>query len=103
MNIKRINEFCFVSSGKTGSESEITEAYESDENNEFHLTSKINREIKTAGNAQDDMIVYDFVKSLVMRLLDDDAKVTANENDADFGFALAFNTLISEGMIEEIN
>jgi hypothetical protein len=24
------------------------------------------------------------------------------ENDVDFGFALAFNTLLTEGMIEEI-
>ena len=48
------------------------------------------------------MIVYDFVKSLVMRIIDDEAKVTATENDIDFGFALAFNTLLSEGMIEEI-
>ena len=102
LNIKKINEFCFVSSGKTGKESEITEAYESDESDEFHLTSKINREIKTAGNPQEDMIVYDFVKSLVMRIIDDEAKVTATANDIDFGFALAFNTLLSEGMIEEI-
>ena len=103
LNIKRINDFCLVSSGKNGNEREITEAYENDENGEFRLSSKINREITTAGNSQEDMIVYDFIKSLVTKLLECDVKVTDSENQVDFGFALAFNTLISEGMIEEIS
>ena len=102
LNIERINKFCFISSSKTGTEGEITEAYETDESGEFRLTSKINREITTAGNSQDDMIVYDFIKMLVNRLLEDDAKVITLETDTDFGFSLAFNTLLSEGMIEEI-
>ena len=32
LNIRKINEFCLVSSGKNGNEREITEAYENDEN-----------------------------------------------------------------------
>ena len=102
LNLERVNEFCLISRGKTNSEGEITEAYESDENGEFHLTSKINREIKTAANNQDDMITYDFVKMLVGRLIESSVSTRANENDVDFGFALVFNTLMSEGMLEEI-
>jgi len=102
LNIERINKFCLVSSEKTGNESEITEAYETDDEGEFRLTSKINREVRTAGNSQDDMIVYDFVKSLVAKLLDSQVMASDTEEHVTFGFALAFNTLISEGMIEEI-
>lgn len=102
LNIQRINNFCLVSSGKTGSEGEITEAYETDENGEFRLSSKINREITTTGNTQEDMIVYDFVKGLVVKLLDSQVDAKDTENQVDFGFALSFNTLLSEGMIEEI-
>ena len=102
LNLERVNEFCLISRGKTNSEGEITEAYESDENGEFHLTSKINREIKTAANNQDDMITYDFVKMLVGRLIESSVSTRENENDVDFGFALVFNTLMSEGMLEEI-
>jgi len=102
LNLEKINKFCLVSGGKANNEQEITEAYETDENGEFRLSSKINREITTAGNSQDDMIVYDFVKLLVTKLLDNTANTRDNENDVDFGFALAFNTLLSEGMLEEI-
>ncbi len=102
LNIRKINEFCLVSSGKNNNEAEITEAYESDESGEFRLTSKINREVTTAGNSQNDMIVYDFVKSLVVKLLESNTDTRDGETDIDFGFALAFNTLLSEGMLEEI-
>ena len=103
LNIERINNFCLVSSGKNGNEREITEAYENDEKGEFRLSSKINREITPAGNSQEDMIVYDFIKGLVSKLLECNVATRDTENDVDFGFALAFNTLLTEGMIEEIN
>lgn len=102
-NLDKINQYCLVSSNKAGNESEITEAYETDENGEFHLTSKINREITTPGNSQDDMIMYDFLKTMVSKLIDSDMPVYSVETQADFGFAIAFNTLISYGMIEEVS
>ena len=101
-NLDKINDYCLVSSTKPGNESEITEAYESDENGDFRLTSKINREITTAGNSQDDVIMYDFVKTMVMKLIDTSMPVSSVETQADFGFAIAFNTMLSYGMIEEI-
>lgn len=102
LNIEKINQFCLISSGKAGSEGEITEAYESGEDGQFRLTSRINREITTQGNSQDDMIVYDFIKSLAVKLIDCQVRVTDNEYQVDFGFALAFNTMLAYGMIEEI-
>ena len=101
-NLDKINQYCLVSSNKAGSESEITEAYETDENGEFHLTSKINREITTPGNSQDDMIMYEFLKTMVSKLIDSTLPVSAVESQADFGFAIAFNTMVSYGMIEEV-
>ena len=102
LNLTKINAFCLTSSGKTNSEGEITEAYETDENGVFHLSSKINREIKSAGNSQDDMMVYDFIKYLVTKLLESPSSNLDNEMGVDFSFALIFNTLLAEGMIEEI-
>ena len=101
-NLDKINQFCLVSGEKPGNEREITEAYDFDENGEFRLTSKINREITTQGNIQDDMISYDFVKTMVVKLIDSSIPVTSVSNQADFGFAISFNTLVSYGMIEEI-
>ena len=101
-NLDKINQYCLVSGNKAGNESEITEAYETDENGEFHLTSKINREITTPGNSQDDMIMYDFIKTMVVRLVESQMPVYANETQTDFGLAIAFNTMIFYGMIEEV-
>lgn len=103
LNINRINEYCFTSNRRQDADREITEAYETDENGEFRMISRINREITDAGGNQDDMIMYDFIKVITVKLLDSGVKTGANETDVDFGFALAFNTLLSEGMIEEIN
>ena len=102
LNLDKINQFCLVSGEKPGSERELTEAYEYDENGEFRLTSKINREITTPGNSQDDMIIYDFVKTMVTKLIESPMPLIVTEEQADFGFALAFNSLISYGMLEEI-
>lgn len=102
LNLERINEFCLVSGNKAGNEKEITEAYENDENGEFRLTSRINREITSPGNSQEDMIIYDFVKTMVMKLIDTNMSVMSTESHADFGFALAFNSLVAYGMLEEI-
>lgn len=100
-NLDKINQYCLVSGNKAGNESEITEAYDYDENGEFRLTSKINREITTPGNSQDDMIMYDFIKTMVSRLIESTLPVSAVATQADFGLAIAFNTMLSYGMIEE--
>ena len=102
LNLEKINNFCLIQDEKPSPDREITEAYETDEHGEFRLTSKINREITDAGSTQDNMIIYDFIKTVVGKLLDCGIKTTSTDANVDFGFALAFNTLLSEGMIEEI-
>ena len=102
LNMDRISQYCLVSSEKPSNESEITEAYDYDENGEFRLTSKINREITSPGNSQGDMFTYDLIKMLITKLIECPLPVYSNETQTDFGFAVAFNTLVSYGMIEEI-
>lgn len=102
-NIKRINEICVPPKDSQNTDREITEVFENDENGEFRMNSRVIREITDAGSSQDDMIIYDFIKSITMRFMDYDVKSYNNETDVNTGFALAFNTLLSEGIIEEIN
>ena len=102
LNLEKINKFCLTSSEKKSNEREITEGYETDENGEFRLSSKINREITTGGNEQEDAIMYDFVKMLISSLFSNEVVTTSDELHVNVSFALVFNTLLSEGMIEEI-
>lgn len=83
------------------SEYEISQVYESDENGELNMSSKVEHETKGNGNPQNDMIVYDVVKMLVVSLLENDK--TEKEFEYDFGTVFALNTLISWGVITEID
>ena len=102
INLDVLNKVCLIPQEKVNPDREITEAYEIDDGGEFRLTSKINREITDAGNAQDNMFIYDFIKTVVAKLLDCGVNTTSTDMNVDFGFALAFNTLLHEGIIEEI-
>ena len=102
LNLVQINNFCLNARGDNSEENEITEAYEADDNGEFNMTSRINREVKTKGNSQENMIVYDFVKTLIGKIVDGSLQSQATEAQTEVGFALVFNTLLAHGMLEEI-
>lgn len=102
LNLDAINTFCLNAQGSDNEENEITEAYETDDNGTFTLTSKINREAKSKGGSQENIMVYDFVKTLVGRIIDNTLLNRTSESQVDIGFSLVFNTLLSYGMIEEI-
>ena len=82
-------------------EYEISQVYERTENGEMDLSSKVEHETKGNGNPQNDMIVYDVVKMLIVSLLENDK--IEEEFDFDFGTTFALNTLISWGVIKEIS
>lgn len=82
------------------SEYEISQVYESDENGELNMSSKVEHETKGNGNPQNDMIVYDVVKMLLVSLLENDK--TEDNFEYDFGTTFALNTLISWGVITEV-
>ena len=74
LNLKKLKEICITPSTENGNnEIEISQAYESDENGELKLSSKVEHETKTFGNTNNDMIVYDFVKLLIISLLENDS------------------------------
>ena len=79
---------------------EISQVYEVQEGGDFNLSSKVEHETKTIGNPQNDMIIYDIVKLLIVSLLD----YNAPEGDFDWPFSLTIsvNTLLSWGVLEEL-
>lgn len=100
-DLDAIKKACLVSADQNGKETEVTEAYETDEENKLTLSSKIVRDIKSTGNPQNDMIIYDVVKLFIIRLIDNSS--LDSEFEMDFSTALAINTLIKWGMLVEIN
>lgn len=100
-DLEEIKNFCLISSEQNGKETEVTEGYDANENDgTLTLSSKIFREVKSTGNPQNDMIVYDVVKLFIIRLLDNAS--TEKEFEMDFSTALAINTLLKWKMLIEI-
>lgn len=98
-DLKAIEKFCLKSSGEKDVENEITETYERDDDG-LAISGKIVREIKTNGNPQNDMIIYDIIKLFIIRLLDNAS--TMGELQVDFSTSLALNTLIKWKLLVEV-
>lgn len=101
-NLERLKEVSLTPSSENGArEVEITQVYEPDGSGDYTISSRVEHETKVSKTPQNDMIVYDFVKLLIISLLENEG---VEENfQYDFGTALAINTLISWGILEEIN
>lgn len=104
-DIEAFKKVCLFSGNEKNTETEITEAYEvgdtADNDNMLYPTSKIVREVKTNGNSQNDTIVYDFVKMVLLKILE--CPLNEYNSIMDFSTALSFNTLIKYGILKEIN
>lgn len=101
LNLEKLKEVCLTSSKDgTGREIQIAQTYETDENEELNLISKVEHETKTFGNNQNDMIIYDIFKLLLVSLLEDNS--TSKEFVPTFSTMLAINTLLSWGILEKI-
>lgn len=101
INLLKLKEICLSSSKDGGTkEVQIAQTYEIDENGEFELQTKVEHETKTIGNPQNDMIIYDIVKLLIISLLENGS--TEEEFEITFGHQLAINTLLNWGILEEI-
>ena len=81
-------------------EYEISQVYEPDADGELSISSKVEHETKGTGNPQNDMIVYDVVKLLLVSILENDQP--EEDFEYDFGTVFALNTLISWGVIKEV-
>lgn len=100
-NLEKVKEVCLTASQDSGSnEVEITNVYETNGDGDYTLASKVEHETKVNKNPQNDMIVYDIVKLLIISLLENDNIEETFQYD--FGTSLAINTLLSWGILEEI-
>ena len=100
-NLERLKEVSLTPSSENGArEIEITQVYEPDGGGDYTISSRVEHETKVSKTPQNDMIVYDFVKLLIISLLENEG---VEENfQYDFGTTLAINTLLSWGILEEI-
>lgn len=81
-------------------EYEISHVYELGDDGELNMSSKVEHETKSSNNQQNDMIVYDVIKMLIVSLLENNG--TEKDFEYDFGTAFALNTLISIGVVVEV-
>ena len=105
VDIDKFTKICLTSDNEKSKDTEVTEGFERDENDNFIQTSKIIREVNSQGNIQNDTIRYDLFKTLLTIVLE--KKIMSfgtleNEMQYDLSFNIAFNTLIKEGIIYEI-
>lgn len=102
INLTKLKEVCLTSSKDGGvKEIQIAQTYEVNDGNELELLSKVEHETKTIGNAQNDMIIYDIVKILIISLLENTE--TEKNMEITFGTQIAINTLLSWGILEKID
>ena len=102
IDIERFKEVCMPTTTELATrEYEISQVYEQSEDGEMNMASKVEHETKGNTNPQNDMIVYDVIKMLIVSLLENEKP--EDEFEYDFGTALALNTLINLGVVIEIN
>ena len=101
LNLDKLKEVCLTPSSENGSkEIEITQVYEPDSRGDLSMSSRVEHETKLNKTLQNDMIVYDIVKLLILALLENN-----NIEDGfkyDFSTTFAINTLLNWGVLEEI-
>lgn len=102
LNLLKLKEVCLTTTSDCKTkEIQIAQTYEIDESGELELQTKVEHETKSPDNQQNDMIIYDIVKILIISLLENTS--TETEFETTFGLELAINTLLSWGILEEIN
>ena len=82
-------------------EIEITNVYERDDEGDFDVNQKVEREMKRSTNSQTEMMCYDIVKLMMMSLISDEFPEEAFSWT--LGTTLSFNTLLNLGILFEID
>jgi hypothetical protein len=98
-DIDAIMEWCFTSTVNPFRETELNEGYDTNDDGEMVMMTKVVRELKTP-NSQYDTIRYDFIKLLMGPFLTD---ITENEITTSFSYTIMFNTLIDKKFLIEIS
>ena len=100
LDIDAIMKWCLASSANPFKETEINEGYDTNDDGDIQMMTKVIRELKT-NNVQDDTVRYDFIKLLLAPFLGDIK--TKMEVQTNFSYTLLFNSLIKMGFLVKIN
>ena len=100
LDVDAIMKWCLSSTSNPFKETEINEGYDTNDDGDIQMMTKVVRELKT-NNVQDDTVRYDFMKLLLAPFIGDIK--TANEINNNFSYTLLFNTLIKMGFLVKIN
>lgn len=101
LDVDAIMKWCLASTTNPFKEIEVNEGYDTNEDGDMSMMSRVVRELKT-NNAQDDTIRYDFFKLIVTPFIGNE-EIDFNEINDNFSYALLFNTLLNKGFLVEIN
>ena len=99
-NLTKICDFITKQTGKDVKETEIIDSYNF-EGKKKELAGKTVREASTFGTGLE-TIVYDLIKIVVIQVIAFDSEEDIALDDLPFGTKIAFNTLITEGFLYEI-
>lgn len=105
VDVSAIEKLCFKSDNEDSNSVEVTEGYEKNDLGKMDFSSKVIREIKSTGNAQNDTMRYDLFKSFLTVVLEKRQFMYGsleNELKFDISFNIAFNTLLTYNVIYEI-
>ena len=101
INMSAVRKYCLGDITESGRKCdiEITSGYEMSDDVDKNLvqTSKIMTKVKSDKDSQYNLLVWDIVKSFIMNLLESVDGFTFS-----FSNALAFNTLVKEGILVEV-
>lgn len=100
LDIDAIMKWCLTSSTNPFKESEINEGYDTDDEGDLKIATKVVRELKTA-NVQDDTVRYDFVKMLLTPFFGEIIDVEDIKNN--LSYRVIFNTLIEKKFLVKIS
>lgn len=99
-NLAKMCDFISKMAGKDVKETEIIDSYNFD-GKKKELAGKTVREASTFGNGQD-TIIYDLIKVVVIQVIAYDSLDDITLDELPFGTKLAWNTLVNEGFIVEV-
>ena len=102
LNLDKLKEICMTPLQGNQKEQEIVQTYEADDAGDFTISQKIERETRNNANQQNDMLLYDFVKTLILSILDDNTENVSFTN-MPVGLSLSINTLLTWGILEELS
>jgi hypothetical protein len=99
IDVNAIMKWCLSSGNNPFKETEINEGYDTNDDGDIQMMTKVIRELKT-NNVQDDTVRYDFIKLLLSPFFGEiESKNDIKEN---FSFTLMFNSLINLGFLVKV-